>query len=404
MPTQHGTPADLPELEAAFAAFNRVSGQLQDSYTELQAQVERLEAQLDEANRRNADEARRNAELASRLAALLEALPGGVVMLDSDGVIRELNATATDFLGLPLQDVAWSEVRGRAFHKQSCAEGDLVLHDGRTLNLAQKLMNPGPGRVLLFTDVSEHRKVQELLARHRRLAAMGEMAAALAHQIRTPLSAALLYTENAGRSELPEPKRNELLTKASRCLHDIEQLIADMLQFARGACIAESRIEVDELLSAVHTAAAGLTGPGQSIELPADAHEAFITGNREALTGAILNLISNALQHGGPDAQVRVDVRTAHDRFELRVKDNGPGVAVEHRDRIFEPFFTSRPDGTGLGLAVVRSVARAHGGDVILENTAQPGACFLLSLPLQASGALHRDTANDNPASREVAA
>ena len=402
MPTQAGTPAELPELAAAFAAFNRASGQLQDSYTELQGQVERLEAQLDEANRRNADETRRNAELASRLAALLEALPGGVVMLDSDGVIRELNATATDFLGHPLQDVAWSEVRGRAFHKQASTEGDLVLHDGRTLNLAQKLMKPGPGRVLLFTDVSEHRKVQELLARHRRLAAMGEMAAALAHQIRTPLSAALLYTDNARRDGLAEPKRSELLDKASRCLHDIEQLIADMLQFARGASIAESQVRVDTLLCGVQTAAAGLVGPGQSFEIQTEACDACVTGNREALTGAILNLISNAFQHSGPDAQVRVDVRVSRRRLELRVRDNGPGVAPEHQDRIFDPFFTSRPDGTGLGLAVVRSVARAHGGDVTLEKLSGPGACFLLSLPLQTGN--RETTDSGHRENREVAA
>ncbi|HHQ13825.1 MAG TPA: ATP-binding protein [Chromatiales bacterium] len=138
--------------------------------------------------------------------------------------------------------------------------------------------------------------------------------------------------------------------------------------------------------------------------MPAAVHDACITGNREALSGAILNLISNALQHSGPDARVCVDVRIAHNRFELRVRDNGPGVAAEYRDRIFEPFFTSRPDGTGLGLAVVRSVARAHGGDVTLEKPDGTGACFLLSLPLQAADSRQRDTASGHQTSQEVAA
>lgn len=382
MPEEPNKTAELSSLAAAFAAFNQVSGCLQDSYADLQKQVQRLEAQLDAANRRNATEARRNAELASRLAALLEALPGGVIMLDGDGMVRELNATATDFLGAPLQDTAWSEVRQRAFEGADGDEGDVTLRDGRTLSLAQRLLEPGPSRVLLFTDVTEHRKVQQLLSRHRRLAAMGEMAAALAHQIRTPLSAALLYVDNAARPDLAPEKRQEMLSKSTRCLHDLEQLIADMLQFARGAHTAETAVEISDMLEGVRNALEGIAGEHQQLTFTGSHAGIRLTGNREALTGAILNLATNALQHGGNNARVTIDLRRNGTDLEIRVKDDGPGVPAANRARIFDPFFTSRPDGTGLGLAVVRSVARAHGGDATLEENQLPGACFLLRLPV----------------------
>lgn len=374
---------ELSSLQAAFETFNQVSGQLQSSYADLQGEVRRLETQLEAANRRHAAEAQRNAELAGRLAALLEALPGGVVMLDGAGVVRELNTTATDYLGTPLQDTAWNQVRARAFAPRAADNGDVALRDGRTLSLAQRLLDPGPGRVLLFTDVTEHRKVQELLARHRRLAAMGEMAAALAHQLRTPLSAALLYTSSAARPELPADRRGALLDKATRCLHDLEQLIADMLQFARGASAADSRVEIGELLEGLRTALQPMLRQGQSLHCEPPAESLAVAGNREALTGALLNLANNALQHAGPAARVEISVARKGLDVELRVRDNGPGVPAAHRDRIFDPFFTSRPDGTGLGLAVVRSVARAHKGDALLEADAGPGACFLLRLPLR---------------------
>ena len=387
MPTEPHSPEQIASLRAAFEAFNSLSDDLQDAYRGLQSEVEVLQAKLDAANRRHAEEAERNAELAGRLAALLEALPAGVVMLDGDGVVRELNAAATDFLGAPLQDAAWSDVRQRAFSREGAAEGDLTLHDGRTLSLAQRLMQPGPGRVLLFTDVTEPRKVQQLLARHRRLAAMGEMAAALAHQIRTPLSAALLYTENAARPGLTGAKRESQLAKAARCLHDLEKLIADMLGFARGAGAAQTPLSIDDLLDSLRTSLAAVTDAGQRVDISEVDENRQIAGNREALSGALLNLAMNALQHGGPNARVGIEVCARGARLEIRVRDNGPGVPAEYRERIFEPFFTSRPDGTGLGLAVVRSVARAHGGDVTLDAGSGTGACFVVHLPLTGGAA-----------------
>ena len=384
MPVDSDNPNRIDRLQAAFAAFTEVSGQLEHSYTALQRQVEQLEGQLASANRRHALEAERNAELAGRLAALLEALPAGVIMLDGAGVVRELNATATDFLGAPLQDTAWNQVRERAFLPGGDEPGDLTLQDGRTVSLAQRLLNPESGRVLLFTDVTEHRKVQQLLARHRRLAAMGEMAAALAHQLRTPLSAALLYTSSAARADLPAERRQDLLDKATQCLHNLEQLIADMLQFARGASSTEERVGVSELLERVQTALQPALGKNQCLEIAGPNSSLSLSGNREALAGAILNLANNALQHAGNDARVQITAQRIGNDIRIRVRDNGPGVPPADRERIFDPFFTSRPDGTGLGLAVARSVARAHRGEITLESGYASGASFVLSLPVKA--------------------
>ncbi len=388
MPTDHHQAAELSHLQAAFEAFNRVSGQLESSYQDLQTQVVSLEEQLAAANARHAREAERNAELAARLAALLEALPAGVIMLDGNGQVRELNTTATDYLGSPLQNVAWNAVRERVFQQAQSDAGDMTLQDGRTLNLAQRLLDPGAGRVLLFTDVTEHRKVQQLLARHRRLAAMGEMAAALAHQLRTPLSAALLYTSNATRAELSDERRQQQLDKATSCLQNLEQLIADMLQFARGAATAEETVAVGDLLNSVNTALQPSLTNQQQLKLDTDPAALQLIGNREALAGALLNLANNALQHAGTNARVEISARRNGTDIEFKVRDNGPGVPAEYRQRVFEPFFTSRPDGTGLGLAVVRSVAQAHRGSVSLEENSDSGCCFVLRLPAKTSAAL----------------
>jgi two-component system sensor histidine kinase FlrB len=228
-------------------------------------------------------------------------------------------------------------------------------------------------------------QVDAVLSRHQRLAALGEMAATLAHQIRTPLSAALLYASNAALEGLPPARRGELLGRAIGCLNDLEQLVSDMLGFARGAAASNAPVALRDIALAVTNASPALVRPGQQLAVAPVPGDAVVCANREALVGAVLNLVTNALQAGGTAAVVRLDLRTDGRLAEIRVQDNGPGVAPELRQRIFEPFFTTRPEGTGLGLAVVRSVAEAHGGEVTVSDAdGGPGACFTLRLPLAA--------------------
>ncbi len=230
------------------------------------------------------------------------------------------------------------------------------------------------------------RQLNDVLSRHTRLAALGEMAATLAHQIRTPLSSALLYASNASNPALATPRRDELLGRAIGCLHNLEQLVSDMLGFARGATASDAPVAVADIALAVSNSAQALVRPGQGLQVSPPPTRIVVCGNRAALVGAVLNLVTNGLQAAGPSARVHVETRLAGQMAEIRVTDNGPGVPPGLRQRIFEPFFTSRTDGTGLGLAVVKSVAEAHGGEIRVEGPDQTGtgACFVLRLPLAA--------------------
>jgi len=136
-----------------------------------------------------------------------------------------------------------------------------------------------------------------------------------------------------------------------------------------------------------------LAAEGQQVYVAKPAKNARLTGNCDAIAGAILNLATNGLRHAGPRARLTIDSRINKYDVEIRVRDDGPGVPADKRARIFEPFFTSCPDGTGLGLAVARSVAEAHHGSLDLDNDAHGGATFLLRLPLDTQ--LDRRTPND---------
>lgn len=380
---------DLQALKQAFDIFNEVSGQLGSSWRDLEQQVSKLQSQLATAQDERRREAERNERLARRLGTVLETLPGGLVVLDENNRVNEVNSVARGMFGDELEGTAWADVAQRAFAGRSSGQGDYLLADGRRLSLAQQSLDSagdgasGSGRVMLFSDITEQRKIESLFERHRRLASMGEMAAALAHQVRTPLSSALLYASNATRADLTDAYRMGLLDKSIVCLRDLEQLVSDMLNFARGASYVDAEFTLDELLATLGTSVAPVLDSEQTMTIATAPRSLNLNGNREALAGALINLVRNALQAAGPDAHVVVSAAIENSKACISVSDNGPGVAADQVEKIFEPFVSLRSDGTGLGLAVVRSVARAHGGDISLTSNGPDGATFMLSLPLQ---------------------
>jgi len=217
--------------------------------------------------------------------------------------------------------------------------------------------------------------------RQERLATLGEMAARLAHDVRTPLAAALLYASRLGLDGVSDADRRDIAGKIVARLKHLERLVADMLAFARGSGVRLVRCDVGALLESTAQSLASRLGPRARLTISTLAPGLAVLGNAEALVGALVNLANNALDAvADGDARVEIEARAIDGRAAIRVRDNGPGVPAELRARIFDPFFTTRPTGTGLGLAVVKSVAIAHGGTVRLEDGG-PGACFALELP-----------------------
>ncbi|MEW6293644.1 MAG: HAMP domain-containing sensor histidine kinase [Pseudomonadota bacterium] len=222
---------------------------------------------------------------------------------------------------------------------------------------------------------AETQRLREEAERNKRLTAMGEMAAQLAHQLRTPLAAALLYAGNLENPDLPEASRVGIAQKTVGRLKHLERLIQDMLLFARGEVLGREPFEVADLLGELaHTFEPLARARGVSFELTAEPAGLVIIGNRKAIAGALTNLIENALQAvaESPSPKVSLGVTASAEQLAFGIRDNGRGMAQDVVARLFEPFFTTRAEGTGLGLAIARGVARAHGGGI--DVTSEPGA------------------------------
>ncbi len=361
-------------LTAAFEAFNRQAGSLELSYRELESQVRSLAAELRAERSARQRERRAKERLDRRLAGLLEVLPGGLLVLDGAGIIREHNGKALEMLNRPLAGCPWSDVVRREFCPGKRADGELELRDGRRLSLARRPLEHESGEILLLSDVTESRRMSDLLHRRERLSSIGEMTATLAHQIRTPLSAALLH---ATRLERREPGTAD---KISAKLRELAQMVDDMLRFAGGVKQAGETFTVEHLFRDVIDEFAPRLPAGLALVSEVCRPGLAVCGNRAALKGALSNLVSNAVDACGSAGRIELSALIVDDRVCLTVTDDGPGIAQDVRARLFEPFFTTRPQGTGLGLAVVRSVAEAHEGEVHVHSS-EAGALFSIALP-----------------------
>jgi len=372
---------DRGELERAFRTFNQLSRELEGSYQALQQRVGALTAELEDARRARERAAHAAERTAERLQSLLATLPAGVVVVDETGVIQETNRAAEEILGAGVTGQPWATVARNMLTNPLAAGGDWLTRDGRRVTLAASPLPQEAAKIILLTDATETRALQELVTRNQRLSAIGKMAASLAHQIRTPLAGALLYLSQC-RSRRDEPQRGTLLEKGIERLRCLDRLVQDMLVFARGTGPGE-RVRIADLFRAVYDAA--LAVKPANAHLVIDGTDALVEldGNRTALTAALTNLITNAFE-SSPDVVVTLKARVRGDRVELTVHDNGPGIAPSIQSRVFEPFFSTRPAGTGLGLAVVKTVTEAHGGALALDSTPERGTSIELDLPRRA--------------------
>jgi two-component system sensor histidine kinase FlrB len=224
---------------------------------------------------------------------------------------------------------------------------------------------------------------------------MGEMAAQLAHQVRTPLSTAVLYAGQLARGDLGDAQRRQFSEKLREGLRHTENLVREMLAFSRGGNFSNQPIRLGD---ALHTAIAGLQPRLRQLDARLDlaledGDDSLLAGNLDALAGAFSNLIDNALDHGGRGVRIRISACHATDAIlYLRVDDDGPGIEPLALTRIFDPFFTTRERGTGLGLAVVQAVVLEHGGSLRVGESALGGACFEIQLPRLESGRLEQIT------------
>ena len=318
---------------------------------------------------------RENEALGARLA---EVLPG---WKSGDLVAGE---------GLATQDLEPGVAQRRSLH--------LTTRDGREVYLGFSVSplrgdrNEFEGFVIVFQDLTEVVAMEERLRRSERLAAVGQLAARLAHEIRTPLASLLGAIELLERELKPKgrPSRR-LFGIVQRETQRLSRLLSDFLAFARPKRPRPLIVDLRSLLEEVQDLLLRGEAPSIAIEIEAE-DEARVSGDPDQLRQVLWNLLLNAVQAEPSDGVVRVRVRRAavaseigFQSVEVTVEDRGAGIPAESLSQVFDPFFTTKPKGTGLGLATVHRVVEAHGGSVQITSELGQGTCVRVFLPAESS-------------------
>ncbi|HEV8672829.1 MAG TPA: ATP-binding protein [Methylomirabilota bacterium] len=396
------------EIGQLALAFNHMASQLLQQRTALEAAHAELERRFAELS-----------DLKSYTDHILGSLTSGIVTLDLDGQIVTLNAAAEALTGCRL-----AEVRGRRFTEvfgpvselgdalaQTLTSGvggglvsaSLIRHDGVAIpvELTTAPLRGAEGKdlgvVAVLRDLTSVRQLEEQLRRSDRLAALGTLAAGLAHEIKNPLTSVLTFSRHLARRFADERFRQRFQNVVPRELERINGIVESLLRLARPARLILGPVNLVELCE-------------QALELYANQVEAkpitvareyapglpAIQADREQLYQALVNLVANALDampEGGTltlraSAADPVDPFAAPGRWVrdrrvvVEIEDTGVGIAPDQAHHVFNPFFTTKPSGTGLGLALVHKIVEDHAGSVSFRSGPAGGTTFTVTLPV----------------------
>ena len=388
-----GEVQDNEQLEQAFKLFNQFSEKLTDSYTDLESHVTRLTLELAEARSERLKQLAEKEILASRLEGLLDVLPAGIIVLDKDDLITQVNPVASSMLsGInnSLIGSIWKDIAQYSLIN----EGDeLRLKDGSWVNVTARPLRSESGeaemgKLILISDITENRKLQNKLNQQQRLSALGEMISGLAHQIRTPLSSALLYITTLNHPLNDKSERIECAEKAKERLLHLERMVSEMLLFAKGDVVKSEYINTYEFMNQLKKSFE-LDDRVESGSMTVDNNlrNVVIQANADVILSSIQNVIDNAIDaciemDNDETSCVKIDASLNNkNQFEINISDNGCGMSQEITEKILQPFFTTKPTGTGLGLAVVNTTINRYGGVMLVRSEEKTGSCFTITFP-----------------------
>jgi len=353
------------ELAGAFDLFVQASQALERQHAALSQKVDALSADLVRAN--------------ERLNTLLDALPAAVILVE-EGVVTHLNPAARQLLPRLATPSTWRVPEdwhtGEGPNEYQFGEGN----QRRTVQL-QQIVHPH-GSVIQIQDITENLRTLEESERVDRLAAMGKMSAAIAHQLRTPLSTALLYASHLCNPDLDKKDQLDFAQRLQSQLLSLNKLSANMLQFIRSRPLKTSQWPLDDLVTEAVQSLEGLQQDREvEMVLSLDAKGRQVAVEKSSIVSALVGIIENALQVCSPGQCIHIRTDTSPGHVRVQIEDDGPGIDADMMDSLFDPFATNRISGTGLGLAIARNAIRSHRGDISAHNRPQGGACFTVLLP-----------------------
>ena len=418
-PTPATGEATIPEAEVgafaeSYTLFNEALAKLQASHKALEERFDTLNRELEATNLHLQQSLAEKERLSSRLEDILEGLGSGVLVVDAEGRITRFNQAAADILGCPEEKVvgrSCEEVLGEAASDllRALASGESVRGGEKSITSAGGRMVPvcyntsclrnaageAVGGVESFDDISKLQELSGQASRVSTLTALGEMAATVAHEIRNPLGGIGGFAGLLERDLEVEDPRRRLVKRIIDGVAGLNRIVSDLLTYTRPVQLNLRPVDVVQVVedaAAFFEIDAGVRMDSVEVRRAYSAPEIVCRVDPEQIQQIVLNLLHNALQampDGGElgiglaELDAAEDARTqlASPCVVLTVRDSGVGMSEEVKAKLFRPFFTTKEDGNGLGLATARKAIEAHGGDIQVESEPDEGSTFTLFIP-----------------------
>lgn len=398
---------DITLLQKSFESFNKATAELRRAYARLEERFASLNKKLEETNVQLVSTVAEKEETKNYLQNILESIINGVVVTDLAGLIQTLNSCAEMFTGSSQDGVRgrhisilfggmeaddWQKINLAGYFKGEA--GHKVKINSRTLEIfCSPFKSPGGetiGNVFVLRDITRAEKLEDMAKRTEKFAAMGEMAANIAHEIRNPLGSIELFASLLLK-DLSRKKDQERAVQIISSVKSVDNKISNLLLFTRRQSPKMKKIDLHKILADVIDFSAQLMEQGGiRVSAKLAAAHANISGDAEMLKQVFLNIILNA-QQAMPEGGTLVigsNTTAGQERqkemqaVEIVFQDSGPGIPAQNLSKIFDPFFSTKESGSGLGLAIVHNIIHQHNGSVNIENSMQGGVAVNISIPL----------------------
>lgn len=425
------SPEHVEFLRGLIETFNRSAANLRDAYLSLQEKFDSLNLRLEMTNRSLSQSLDEQERLSDHLASILESLSSGVVVIDAEGVITHFNRGAEEMTGIPVHEAVgkpYRQIMGNDLpdeltplgtismgKKVSQLEKTLVSRNGERIAVGcsiSPLMNRHEvmiGAVEIFMNLNRIKALEDEISRMDKLAALGQMAATMAHKIRNPLGgiagfAGLLEFEMAENA-----RGKRLVGKVTEGVEKLNRIVTSLVSYAAQPHLRPQRSDLGERLREVVSQYEPECYQGITIELIQPEGQVAVEVDREQFSDSVRKVVQNALESIESEGTVSLYVLPGNTEFEssnpvmndlldrmrtgsrlitsripcgmVIVVDSGCGMDEEGLGRLFVPFYTTKENGIGLGLAAARKILEAHHGEIWISSRENTGAAVGMILP-----------------------
>ncbi len=410
-PLRHPETADasaLASVQAAFEIFERQSRQLETAYRALEQDLARSNSALQERNRELTAKNQELHQVSSRLGSVLESMTDGLLVIGLDGCVERCNQAAahllersqpdaekarfSDLITIPDADALLARVLGGDTPVLD-QPWSLRQPDGSVHNLLFSLAPvTGSGKNILgaicnLRDITEIRRLEKRLQSHERLAALGEMAASVAHEIRNPLGTIEGFARLLRRDLADMPAPLQLAERIVAGAQNLNYVITNLLTYARPMRLMTTEIPVATLFEYCReTLEDRAARASVSLTIVPPAPAMTLRCDHRQVMQALLNLGINAIEACQPSQSVHICATQSATSVILHIRDTGCGMPPEQVAKVFDPFFTTKEGGTGLGLSLTRKIIDMHGGDIAVASVPGEGTEFTIELAKKGVG------------------